>query len=263
MRFALINDELFEANPGLGGQCPGCSQAVTAVCGEQRIWHWRHRTKKTCDRWWEPETEWHRAWKSKFPAEWQEKFLPDALTGEKHIADIRTAHGLVVEFQHSHIDPQERGTREAFYKNMVWVVDGTRLKRDWPRFCKMQEIIDLPLNTLRQIHFPEEYFPASWLNSRVPVLFDFQGLLPADPANITRQWLWWLLPGRIAGQAVIQSMSREDFVKIVTQGVNIFGEIHKIMNQLAGRAQQMQRQQYVLLPPIYPRRTYRRRNWRL
>ena len=41
---------------------------------------------------------------------------------------------MVIEFQHSHIDPLERVSRENFYNNMVWVVDGTRLKRGHQRF---------------------------------------------------------------------------------------------------------------------------------
>jgi hypothetical protein len=29
---------------------------------------------------------------------------------------------------------EERAAREGFYGNMVWVADGTRLQRDFPRF---------------------------------------------------------------------------------------------------------------------------------
>ena len=46
--------------------------------------------------------------------------------GEKHIADVKTERGDVLEFQHSPLDPQERRAREEFYQRMVWVVDGTR-----------------------------------------------------------------------------------------------------------------------------------------
>ncbi len=59
---------------------------------------------RSCDPWWENETEWHRKWKGNFAEEWQEVILTDGITDEKHIADIRTPYGLVVEFQHSHID---------------------------------------------------------------------------------------------------------------------------------------------------------------
>ena len=66
----------------------------------------------------ETETQWHRNWKNKFPIVWQEIFLHDEQTGELHIADVRTEHGLVIEFQHSHIKPEERISRENFYK--IW-----------------------------------------------------------------------------------------------------------------------------------------------
>lgn len=125
MRFARVNDILQEAAPGAHGLCPGCLQPVLAKCGTQKVHHWAHKGTKACDSWWEPETEWHRAWKNNFPAEWQEIFLPDERTGEKHIADVRTSQGLVIEFQHSHIQPRERTSREKFYRNMVWVVDST------------------------------------------------------------------------------------------------------------------------------------------
>ena len=92
-----------------------------------------HRGDRDCDSWAE-ETPWHRAWKNKFPAECQEFIQHDGQSGERHIADVRTNHGLVIEFQRSHLDPQERATRERFYGNMIWVVDGTRLQRDCPAF---------------------------------------------------------------------------------------------------------------------------------
>jgi hypothetical protein len=84
---------------------------------------------RDCDTWAEKETDWHRAWKNNFPPECQEFVQHDEQSGEKHIADVRTPHGLVIEFQHSPLDPLERAARERFYGNMVWVVDGTRLQR--------------------------------------------------------------------------------------------------------------------------------------
>ena len=120
MRFALVNNERSEAIPKLKGECAGCGQPVIAKCGKKRIWHWAHDAKKACDKWWETETDWHRGWKDKFPREWQEIIHHDEKSGEKHIADVRTEHGFVIEFQHSHLSPQERHARESFYKNMAY-----------------------------------------------------------------------------------------------------------------------------------------------
>lgn len=99
---------------------------MIAKCGRVKVWHWAHKGRLSCDPWWENETEWHRNWKDQFPLEWQEQIAIDPATGEKHIADVRTPDGLVIEFQHSPIAPEEIRRREAFYGNMIWIVDGTR-----------------------------------------------------------------------------------------------------------------------------------------
>ncbi|WP_237352108.1 MULTISPECIES: competence protein CoiA [unclassified Rhizobium] len=129
MKFAFVDGIRQEATTGVRGSCPGCGSPTLAKCGLKRLHHWAHVSTAACDRWWEPETEWHRAWKNLFPSEWQEVHHR-AADGEVHIADVKTASGTVVEFQHSTISPQERASREAFYGSMIWIVDGTRLKRD-------------------------------------------------------------------------------------------------------------------------------------
>ena len=136
MKFALYENKKIEATKGAKGTCVCCGSELTAKCGMVRINHWAHKKNSNCDPWWENETEWHRSWKNKYPKDWQEMPLPDKKTGENHIADVRTSNNLVIEFQHSRIDPNERISRETFYKNMVWIVDGTRLKRDYSRFLK-------------------------------------------------------------------------------------------------------------------------------
>lgn len=140
MKFALFEDRRIEATKGAKGVCPNCRSELIAKCGEFKRNHWSHKSDRNCDPWWEPETDWHRSWKNNFPNDWQETPRCDEQTGKIHIADVYTSHGLVIEFQHSHIDPQERSSREKFYKNMVWVVDGTRLKRDYSRFLKGTKI---------------------------------------------------------------------------------------------------------------------------
>jgi hypothetical protein len=98
---------------------------MIAKCGKHNIWHWAHKTRENCDPWWEPETQWHRDWKDRFPEAWHEVSHIDSTSGEVHIADVQTIHGLVVEFQHSRITEEELKSREAFYGNMIWIVDGS------------------------------------------------------------------------------------------------------------------------------------------
>jgi hypothetical protein len=170
---------------------------------------------RDCDTWAEKETEWHRAWKNNFPVECQEFIQHDERSGEKHIADVRTLHGLVIEFQHSSLDPLERAARERFYGNMIWVVDGTRLQRDYPRFERGKDSLRRTNNQgYFLLTFPEECFSAMWLDSSVPVIFDFRGVDESRPPDVYRDGLWCLLPGRAEGSAVVVGMSREEFVKV-------------------------------------------------
>lgn len=224
MRFALIDNKRVEAQPKQQGVCPICSQSVIAKCGDKKVWHWAHRSINACDSWWEPETEWHRNWKNYYPLDWQETVLFDEQTGEKHIADVKTIHSLVIEFQHSAIKPEERISREKFYKNMIWVVDGTRLKRDFPRFHKgMKNFRRTNQQGFFYVDFPEEVFSKNWLNSSVPVIFDFS----TTEQNEIRNTLWCLLPQKDITQAIGVGFKRKDLVQITHNRGQLFMESQK------------------------------------
>ena len=126
MEFAFVGGARSSPIRGTRGICAYCGEEMVAKCGRFRVWHWAHMPGGSCDPWWGPESEWHREWKSRFPADWREFIHIDERTGEKHIADVKTPFGLVVEFQRSPIDYEELVSREAFYQDMVWVVDGDR-----------------------------------------------------------------------------------------------------------------------------------------
>lgn len=239
MHFALIDNKLKEAEPGLKGLCRGCSQTVIAKCGKQRIWHWAHRDNKMCDNWWEPETVWHRSWKNKYPIEWQEVFLPDEQTGEKHMADVRTTHNLVIEFQHSHIDPTERTSRERFYRNMVWVVDGTRLKRDYPRFLKEKKHFNFVKQGIFRVDYPDECFPSAWLGSSVPVIFDFLGNDEIDNTKDLKYHLYCLFPIRIGRYSFLAEISRKSFINTTIKGEWLIRSGH-FMDSLSQANQELQ-----------------------
>jgi competence protein CoiA len=218
MKFALVNGQRDKAYAGWRGMCPFCNGEVIAKCGTHRVSHWAHLVVRDCDSWAE-ETDWHRAWKNNFPDEWQEFIRHDTRSGEKHIADVRTPHDLVIEFQHSHIDPLERAERERFYGNMVWVVDGTRLQGDYPRFNRgMGDRRPTKIRGCFLLASPDKCFPPMWLDSSVPVIFDFRSLDESQPPDAFRDTLWCLLPGRAGGSAWVLGMSREQFVEVVPSG---------------------------------------------
>jgi competence protein CoiA len=132
MRYALVSEVKTEASPRARGVClnPKCRGEMIARCGRVKVWHWAHKGRPPCDPWHESETKWHRDWKDNFPVEWQEVAHTDPATAEVHIADVKTPHGLTIEFQHSPIPPAEMKSREAFYGEMIWIVDGRRGELD-------------------------------------------------------------------------------------------------------------------------------------
>jgi hypothetical protein len=202
MKFALINGERKEAQPSLKGVCIGCGGPTLARCGEVRVNHWAHQSQRRCDSWWENETDWHRAWKNQFPSDWQE-IVQTAESGEKHIADVKTKDNWVIEFQHSYINPQERRSREDFYKNLIWIVDGNRRLKDKKRFF---EILgdggrhkDFP--NLKST-FPEGALFRDWINSNAYVFFDFG-----------EEDLWCLLPKSNEYYASVLPITRRQFIE--------------------------------------------------
>lgn len=74
------------------------------------------------------ESPWHRNWKLAFPPQFREKIFFSELQNCHHRADIHTPCGTTIEFQHSPISLQELKSREDFYSNLVWIVDGKKFK---------------------------------------------------------------------------------------------------------------------------------------
>lgn len=250
--------------PGLRGTCPICAQTVIARCGTQRVHHWAHLGERTCDRWWEPETQWHRSWKLMFPESWHECVMHDE-NGEKHIADVRMPDGLVIEFQHSHLCPGERAAREKFYRDMIWLVDGTRLQRDLPRFIKGAADLRRIGEGVFVHAFADELFPKSWLGCSAPVFFDFGGPTDSAPAGIIENSLWCLLP-QTSDRAIVVKVMREAFVSIAHQRARtlLFSDLRmQVAQQLAAqRARDQQKHLRMVAEMMQRRRQWHpRRNW--
>lgn len=229
MKYSLVDGVRVEPAPKLVGKCPSCGATMISRCGEIKVWHWAHKGKRSCDPWWENETEWHREWKNRFPEPWQEIVLEDEQTGEKHIADVRTDDGFVIEFQYSAIKPEEQRARESFYGRMVWVLSGARRKTDYKRFSNgFSSFRTTNQSGIFFVHFPDECFPQTWINRRVPVFFDFEDVPDANP-RITKNIVWGLMPGRQRGAAIVLGLSKDDLVGFAKNG-NLFerlGEINR------------------------------------
>jgi hypothetical protein len=178
---------------------------MIAKCGDVYAHHWAHKSRRGCDLWWENETEWHRAWKNQFPLDWQE-VVRRAGDGEKHIADVQTDDGWFIEFQHSRIKPEERDLREAFYKKLIWVVDGKLRPTYEEQFLKALNYAVAPINeipSLGRFRQLKGRLLVQWADRKVHVLLDFGAAGP----------LWWLLPLQGIHGRWIMPMHREDFIQ--------------------------------------------------
>jgi len=131
MQFAIINGLRRLPEKNLKGHCPLCGQETLSKCGPKNRWHWAHKGRRHCDPWWENETQWHLDWKNHFPERTREVVQFDPQSGEKHIADIKTEGGVVIELQHSSMPLDELKSREAFYKKMIWIVDAIPFLRNF------------------------------------------------------------------------------------------------------------------------------------
>lgn len=225
MKFAIVNGQREEAQRSLSGKCPACDQPMVAKCGEVRMWHWAHQGKRFCDPWWENESEWHRAWKAQFPAAWQEVVHP-VENGTKHIADVKTERGWVIEFQRSNMRSEERRSRDVFYSKLIWVVDGTRRKRDEAQFVKaLNEGASVGQTShVRQVWSNECALLREWAVGHAPVFFDFGGEL-----------LWWLFAGRPDRPMYVWQVPRAAFIGIhrglvaQTDFDEIMKEVHRLV----------------------------------
>ena len=254
MEFALVNGQRQEPQPDLSGECPLCSRPVVAKCGDVRVHHWAHKGRLHCDPWWENETEWHRTWKDQFPADWQE-FFHTAEDGERHIADVKTGDGWVIEFQHSYIKPEERRSREAFYSKLIWVVNGTRRKRDRAQLIRAwEEGVPVGVNSpVRKVFSDNCRLLLEWAGTSAPIFFDLGEM----------ERLWWLFAKGANGSAYLHPFARAQFIEwhrsTATGAARQLDEfVSDILPKLVVDYESHRRAQPLRQDPLQPRTSRRR-----
>lgn len=114
------------------GECPVCGAELVARKGKFREDHWWHVNGKRCDPWYQPKGPWHLYWQNMFPKECQEVVVEGDVDGTRvrHIADVKTHGGIVLEVQYSAISPETIAIREDFYGNMLWLANMRRIESD-------------------------------------------------------------------------------------------------------------------------------------
>ena len=202
MKYAILNNTRVEPHKDIiGAKCPFCGEDVIPKCGDIKMHHWAHKSKENCDLWREHETEWHRQWKNSFPDECQEFILYDDITKEKHVADVRI-NNLVLEFQHSSISETEQISREKFYKNMFWIIDARKYYENFKTNLRIlnhsEKYKDCFYYKYDNYDLNKHCFPKRWLNSRVPVVFDF-GIHENIRTDYDKQkkWLYCVFPQKL------------------------------------------------------------------
>jgi competence CoiA-like predicted nuclease len=134
MLFALSRQgKRIKANKCTDGFCEMCGELLTPRCGSINIHHWAHKSGKDCDSWWESETDWHRNWKNLVDEEFRERVIEKE--GVNHRADIRLLSGIIIELQNSPLSFEERGEREQFYGNMIWIIHLPKAKIEIIQYC--------------------------------------------------------------------------------------------------------------------------------
>jgi competence protein CoiA len=139
---------------------------------------------------------------------------------------VKTDRGVVCEFQHSCLCRDERESREKFYQNMVWVVNGLRRARDRSRFFELLArasivkakplIFTLPLNNCALLR--------DWVDSRKQVFFDFgDNSEPGDPPSFGGPVLWRLEPRSPKGEAHLSPVLKTSFLDKYRKGLPLKG----------------------------------------
>ena len=216
MKFAILNGARVEPEKGCAGAiCPICKQPVVARCGDIRLPHWAHKSVIDCDPWKENETQWHRDWKDLF-GDMQEKVHENG--GVRHLADVKTLDGTIVEFRHSAINDEGKRTRAHFFgKWMLWVVDCVNRPKAVARFRDNKYTLlreHIPGRQVFSTEEPGRCFPRSWVKCNRFVIFDFG-----------EEDVWCLFPRkRDMDRAIVMGIKKDDFVAAVKDGYEQFRE---------------------------------------
>lgn len=180
--------------------------------------------------------------------------IHEADQGEKHIADVKTARDWVIEFQRSPIKSEERQSREAFYKKLIWVVDGTRRKRDWGQFVKALDsggaVTRFP--NMRRISADGCVLLREWSSSASRVFFDF-----GEGGRI-----WWLLSKGAGKPVYVMPLPCAHFINNHLGPTDELDKIEMLAEGLAANTERLLAQSRSA-PPLRFQRIVGRKKFRL
>lgn len=129
MQFAIGEDgkrvNANNAKKGVKYFCPMCRRGVTFRNCTLKMKHFAHTPDDPCiDSWHHDMSEWHYTMQEYFDEQYREVVVEK--DGIVHRADV-LMNGVVIEFQHSPLSPEEFKARNDFYTScgyrVVWVID--------------------------------------------------------------------------------------------------------------------------------------------
>lgn len=134
MQFAIdengVRTSINNSIKGKPYKCPCCESEVVQKKGDVMIWHFAHKSLADCVDYYDHKGEWHRAMQELFPENNREVY--EKTSTYRHIFDILTDKGRIIEFQHSPMNFKEfigrswdYSVRSAFNDTPrpVWVFD--------------------------------------------------------------------------------------------------------------------------------------------
>jgi hypothetical protein len=128
---------------------------------------------------------------------------------------VKLSDGRVLEFQHSPISEEERRSRETFYQSMIWIVDGTRRKRDIKSF-RSTIYMENRKPLVYSGYLDECALLRDWVGRPVDVIFDL-GEHEQDVQTFGKSVLWQLHPDP-NGHVILTPIYTQVFVELLHMG---------------------------------------------
>ncbi|MBI9065190.1 MAG: hypothetical protein JEZ14_24615 [Marinilabiliaceae bacterium] len=211
MLWAIVNNNKEFAIPKLKGSCPMCEREVFSKCGNIKIWHWAHHKGESCEKWYEPDADWHLHWKTTFGKENSEIVIKN--NDEKHLADIYTKTDVIIELQSNSLKHEEIEEKENFFgERMIWLINGADFKDhftffDFESYEQYYGWLDIGEQGIQNVSmnkdysFDWKYFRSSWIGVKRPVFIDF------------KHHLFWVKKGMGNSNGIGRFISKEKFIK--------------------------------------------------